>query len=341
MRTFYRRFAQTLAAGHDVVLVAVTASSGSVPRGSGARMLVTARGRLCGTIGGGAVEHRCEELAQEVLRSRSSSAQRFRLYPNDVADLGMICGGAVEAFFRFFPGHDEKTLALLDTIETCFLRWEPFWTVFRMDDGATGIYSAATGPMGLSLPQEVLDALPQKPTRIETPQGDYYCEQILCPGKVYLFGGGHVSQALAPVLERVRFRCVVVEDRPEFLTPDLFPEQTERILTPGNDLSPVVPRIGPEDYICIMTRGHVNDFEVQRQVMKTPARYIGVIGSARKKKSVWERLMACGYTEKDFENVVSPIGLDIASETPDEIAISIAAQLILVRAGRPRDEWCK
>ena len=88
-----------------------------------------------------------------------------------------------------------------------------------------------------------------------------------------------------------------------------------------------------DDCVCIMTRGHKDDMLIQRQVMRSPVQYIGVIGSARKQKTVKEQILAAGYTEADFEYVVSPIGINIGAETPAELAVSIAAQLIRFRAG--------
>ena len=92
--------------------------------------------------------------------------------------------------------------------------------------------------------------------------------------------------------------------------------------------------IGPEDYISIMSRGHSMDLELEDQALRTPARYIGVIGSRHKVKTIDGKLMERGHTKEDLERAISPIGLDIGGETPEEIAISIAAQMIAVRAGK-------
>lgn len=92
--------------------------------------------------------------------------------------------------------------------------------------------------------------------------------------------------------------------------------------------------VGPDDYVVVMTRGHMYDTVVQAQALKTPCRYIGVIGSRHKKAGVFQKLMDMGFTEKDLQRITTPIGLDIAAETPAEIAVSIAAQLIGIRAER-------
>ena len=161
----------------------------------------------------------------------------------------------------------------------------------------------------------------------------YYSEKLLQPGRVYIFGGGHIAKALVPVLQGADFRCVVLDDRPDFIAPERFPG-AETLQIDPSDISAVTGQFSEDDCVCIMTRGHKDDMLIQRQVMRTPVRYIGVIGSARKQRTVKEQILASGYSEADFKNVVSPIGLDIGAETPAELAVSIAAQLIRVRAGR-------
>ena len=157
-------------------------------------------------------------------------------------------------------------------------------------------------------------------------------ERSACPGRVYIFGGGHVSQKLVPALAAVEFRCVVLENRVEFCTPALFPEAEEVRLIDYAQAAQEVTLTG-DDYVVVMTRGHRDDLLIQSQVMGTPVRYIGVIGSKRKTAAVTAALKEMGFQDEDFRRVHAPIGLPIRSETPAEIAVSITAQLILVRAG--------
>jgi len=160
----------------------------------------------------------------------------------------------------------------------------------------------------------------------------YYSEKLLQAGKVYIFGGGHVAQELVPALARVGFRCIIVEDRPEFTRPELFEGVEATKLLETTRLDSLVPEITEDDLICIMTRGHKDDFEVQRVMLKSKAYYIGCIGSRNKIAAINAKLMECGYTQADLDRITKPIGLDICSETPAEIAVSIAAQLIMARA---------
>ena len=236
-------------------------------------MLVSAQGRIAGTIGGGAVEYRSEQLAREALAAGRSRVERFQLRPNEVQDLGMICGGDVEVSFRYLAGGDEAAIA---------------WA--REEEA-----------------------------------------RLTPSGRVYLFGGGHVAQALVPALAAVDFRCVVLEDREDFCRPELFPGVEETRLIQNGDPA-AYAGITAEDYVAVMTRGHKDDFTVQAQALKTPAKYIGVIGSRKKTAAVFAKLRDMGYTDADLQRITTPIGLSIKAETPAEIAVSIAAQLIQLRA---------
>ncbi len=342
MKQLFETLQAVLDGGEDAVLVTIVASSGSAPRGAGARMLVTKKGRVCGTIGGGAVEYRAEALAGEILRTKRSRQENFRLFPNDVADIGMVCGGAVDVYFRYISAGDEAFRRLLGQLLPLFSAPEPVWLITELSEGGLSVWNEKTGLLGEPVPQEALDAAGARPVRCPLGGKTYYVEKLHQPGRVYIFGGGHIGQALAPVLLAADFPCTVLDDREEYLRPALFGGAETRRIDPA-DISDVLRELTEFDYVCIMTRGHKDDMLVQKQVMRSPVRYIGVIGSARKQRTVKEQILALGYDESEFEKVVSPIGLDIGADSPAEIAISIAAQLIMVRAGKgtgPKD-WKK
>ena len=151
---------------------------------------------------------------------------------------------------------------------------------------------------------------------------------------VYVFGGGHVSQKLVPILASVDFHCIVLDDRPEFTDPALFPDAAETILCDFDHLDQSIS-ITDADYCCVMTRGHAYDTIVQAQLLATPACYIGVIGSLAKRAGVFHRLVEeYGIDERELDRIITPVGLNIKAETPAEIAISITGQMIQVRAER-------
>ena len=335
MKQMLKLMADRLSAGEALVLVTVTASSGATPRGAGARMLVAKEGRLCGTIGGGAVEYRSEQIALQVLEKQVSGQQDFSLTRDDVQNLGMICGGDVNVFFHYIPDGDPETLNLVHKPLELFETGEAFWLLSDIAKGGTlSLYTRKDGVFGPEVPQWVLSQLPRQPKLLKQEAESWCVEQINGSGRVYIFGCGHVSQELEPVLTHVGFRCVVMDDRAEFAKRELFPSAEEVKLIDFTRISDFVS-IGEEDYVCVMTRGHAFDTVIQAQVLKQRPCYVGVIGSKKKAAGVRKILKEeYGLSEDELNIVTTPIGISIDAETPAEIAVSIAGQMIQVRAQR-------
>ncbi len=333
MKEMFLNMRQKLTAGEDLVLVTVIASSGATPRGAGARMLVGREGRICGTIGGGAVEYRSQQIALGLLRDKTSVEQDFSLTRDDVQNLGMICGGAVKVYFRFLPAFDPQVLAITEKALALLETGDDLWLLTEISNGGRlGLYTREDGFLGIDGPKWLEEKLSHKPIRVTEEGRDFYAEQTSAAGKVYVFGCGHVAQELVPVLSHVGFRCVALDDRPEFANQALFPTAQSVGLIDFTDIFKTVT-LTEKDFVCVMTRGHAYDAVIQAQVLRTPACYIGVIGSAHKKAGVFQKLREeYGFTDRDFARITSPIGLNIKAETPAEIAISIAAQMIQVRA---------
>lgn len=320
----------------SLVIVTVTASSGAVPRGAGSHMLVSRQGRLWGTIGGGTVEYRSEQIALQVLESGSAREQDFSLTKDDVQELGMICGGEVHVCFSYLRKKDKIALELAHRAEQYLADGRGLWLILNLSQGGRlALYTRETGFLGMEDIDGFERRLGRCPCRIQENDQDYFTEQIGVSDKVYIFGGGHVSQQLVPLLARTGFRCVVLEDRPEFADSSLFPDAVDVKLIDFQKIDQWIT-VGKDDYACIMTRGHAYDTIIQAQLLRTPVYYIGVIGSAAKKAQVYEQLHAQGFTSEDTGRIISPIGLPILAETPEEIAVSITAQMILQRAKRKK-----
>jgi xanthine dehydrogenase accessory factor len=160
---------------------------------------------------------------------------------------------------------------------------------------------------------------------------DFFIDPLPLPERVYIFGGGHVGFHVASLAKKVGFDYIVIDDRAEFASAERFPEAFRLIVAdPGavaEDLA-----VGDHDYLVIVTRAHMDDYQVLRGVIRKPARYIGMIGSAAKRKQLFHQLRTTdGIPEDLLRTIHSPIGIDIGSETPEEIAVSIVAELIQVR----------
>lgn len=278
MKKIMQKLLNEMENGNTTVLVTVTGSDGSTPRGTGAAMLVDRSGLIAGTIGGGAVEKESIGLAADLLTDASSGPEiihHFRLHPNEAEDIGMICGGNMTVKLRRICPDDAD-----------------------MKEDA------------------------QK----------YLTDEQNAPRAV-LFGGGHCSRALAPVLASVGFRIVVMDDRAEMVTAERYPMAEERIVGDFEHLDDYLT-LGPGDYIVIMTSGHAFDYQVESQVLRKESAYVGAIGSKTKVAAINRRLLEDGIPQDVIDRVHSPIGLKIKAKTPEEIAVSIAAEIIYERAVR-------
>lgn len=158
-----------------------------------------------------------------------------------------------------------------------------------------------------------------------------FVEDFKVRSKAYIFGGGHVAKALEPVLRHIDFDTCIIDDRADYANQERFPE-SETIVC--SDFEHCFDEIDPDEdsYLIIVTRGHKGDLTVLRQALKKPHAYLGMIGSMRKNRLLYDQLMEEGFTEEELAQVHAPIGLDIGSETPEEIGVSIAAEIIQVRS---------
>jgi xanthine dehydrogenase accessory factor len=165
---------------------------------------------------------------------------------------------------------------------------------------------------------------------------DVFIEPILPPALLYVFGAGHVSAALYKAALAAGFDITVIDDRESYANRERFPLAREVV---ADDFDQAMSQLKPTEaaYIVIVTRGHRDDMRVLRWAVQTPARYIGMIGSKRKTISIFRELQKEGLRAELFDRVHAPIGLDIGAVTPEEIAVSIAAELIAVRRKSERE----
>ncbi len=325
MRELLEQSIRRLSEGQSVVWCVILASSGSTPRGPGAKMAVFADGTTAGTVGGGAVEFQAVEFAK-TLREGTAVTRDYDLYSGGSADVGMVCGGHVRiGYFSLEPDSAALLQALLMSQEgnapskrrTCLeLGMESNRASIKLL-GEPDLHSEAA-------------PLPAVPTLLEQDCGFRYVEPIGRDYRVYIFGAGHVSAALVPVLLPLGFPMTVVYPRPELADAARFPGAA--VLCADFEPLPASVNITDRDYVVVMTPGHEKDLAVLRQVLRTPAGYIGCIGSRKKTAFVNQALREAGFSEEALSRIHAPIGLPIGARTPEEIAISIAAELILHRA---------
>jgi xanthine dehydrogenase accessory factor len=333
-----------LGAGESLAVATILTRSGSAPRTAGTKMIIRANGDISGTIGGGLVEARTQEAAREIFTTRQSRTYAFDMTGAAADTMDMICGGVVEILLEYVDATDETRtvfeawLAALQTGRDCLLI-----TPLPAEKQAPTLkrcllYADAScfGPTLLpqQLRQNLLTAADgsRYPMLIDVMGSLFFVEPSHAPTTLYLFGAGHVSRPTAALASMVGFRTVVLDDRAEFANRQRFPEAQEILVVPSFDDCMTPLGIDRHSFLVILSRGHLHDQNLLRQAVQTSAGYIGMIGSLGKRDKIYQNLQAEGIPKQTLDNVFSPVGIAINAETPQEIAVSIVAELIKVRA---------
>ncbi len=323
--------------GRRAVLVTPLRSAGSVPLSFQSKLILRDDGSSAGTVGGGALEARALAAAREVIGGDEARLLDFELTQSEAVEGGMICGGRCTVLLEpISPARDADLFAALARAEEA---GEPVVaiTLLSPEAGPRKLALTADGRL-LGEPQaEVAPLLREsaeralkagRPLFIERPVKAHF-DPLLPHPRAYLFGAGHIALPVAHLADLVGFRVVVIDDRAEFANRERFPRAAEVVVATVEEAFRL--GIGEDGYIVTITRGHALDEEVVAHALRTPARYLGMIGSKRKVAAVLERLRKRGFSESDLARIHAPIGLDIEAETVEEIAVSIVAEMIAVR----------
>jgi len=336
--------------GEDVVLATVIDSSGSTPRSTGSQMVVRANGTISGTIGGGLVEAEAMRLAKEVFKTGIAQTKTIELMGLDVASVDrMICGGRMEVLLERIaarPENQERFKSLAKALQenpksylvTDLGKSEDHRGMMKrcLIQGGSVIWGDFSYPVSWLESLVLWTSKERLPKVLEIETERFFVEPAVSAATVYLFGAGHVSQQVALVASMVHFRTVVLDDRSEFANQERFPQADEVKVLVSFDQAFADLQIDSESYLVIVTRGHLHDKAVLAQALRTDAGYVGMIGSRRKRDIVYQALLKEGFSQHDIDRVHSPIGVNIGGETPEEIAVSIVAELIKERSERNR-----
>ncbi len=330
MMDIYEIIEQYLKEGKRGILATVIYRAGSAPRDVGAKMLVGEDGKIYGTIGGGRLEADACSEAKCMMNKGEPRIMNVRMDSSAVADDGMLCGGNVdvllEPVLQKYAGVYKKIGEMLQEdargiVVTKF--GSGVFTKTLIDEDA-----AITGDI---LPEKEVEELGNYLSEKRPYISDgIVVEPLRSPSVLYIFGAGHVSQFLARIAEIVDFHVVIIDDREEFANRERFPDADEIIV---DDFHAVFDRLSftGKEYVTIVTRGHQYDAYVLEEALRRRTKYVGMIGSRRKVKIVLDHMRKIGFDEETVAGVHAPIGLSIHAETPQEIAVSIVAELIAVR----------
>ncbi|HHW06029.1 MAG TPA: XdhC family protein [Clostridia bacterium] len=319
----------SMTTGEKVALATIIGTKGSTPRQKGVSFLVFADGRTVGTIGGGCGEAEVKKAALMAMDQGRMKIHQVDMTADIAADEGMVCGGMMDVViepvpdpepFRLMAACQEKN----ETVYSCLVvQGDPGLLGKRAVYDAAGSYLGGTPVLDRLQPDWLLD----EPQLVEAPNGNrLFIQPIVPPHTLLILGGGYIAQALAAMAAYLDFEIAVVDDRPDFANTRLFP-RAQVICSSFAQALREYPITG-STYVVIVTRGHRYDAECLRQVITSPAAYIGLIGSRRRTRLLFDQLEEEGYAREDLNKVKTPIGLDIGGETPAEIAVSILAEII-------------
>ncbi len=352
MKNIHVRLLELLKKGEQLALATIIQTKGSTPQIPGASALFSAEGRLEGTLGGGLLEFEAEKEILQSLKEKASRLSDFFLKEDISAEEGAICGGEAKILIDTSP---EEHLDSFQELNQCLSKRQP---------GILATFISLISAEKISLLREWVERKEKQDMSLKSPFSPFQKEiekafsegkpSLLkaggkkAPGKtkesllfleptfplpqLVIAGAGHIGQALTRLGSFLNFEVTVIDDRPEYANKKMLPEADHILVEEIGKAVQNFPTSG-DTYLVIVTRGHRHDGEALRQCIASQAAYVGMIGSRRKIKLMRKKFLEKGWATPDqFDRVHAPIGLDIQSKTVEEIAISIAAQLVLVRS---------
>ena len=338
-----------LSDGQPCVLATVVRTQGSTPQKSGAMLLVREDGTGVGTLGGGCVEGDIWFAAREILHNHGGPEFKNYYLNEDIAARdGLVCGGTMYFYLEpFWEGTDflEIGAQVLEAYEGGDA--VALATVVNVTAGATNLGAklllrldgSVAGSLGSSQLDEKATAVGERVAQVgavenfTTDDGiEVFVEGFTTPPTLVMVGGGHVGKATADLAHTLGYRVFVVDDRPEFANEERYP-YAEQTLVTGYEGWADHLSVNVNSYVVVATRGHRYDDMALESALSTKARYIGLLGSRRKTLMIYQRLLQQGIPLERLEQVRAPIGLDIGGLTPEELAVSVMSEIIMVRRG--------
>ncbi len=353
MRDILDKTLEQIRTGAGGALATLVRASGSTPQKPGSSALFDEQGLKAGTIGGGLLESEVQHIAKSVVISGASDHFYFNLNADQDSD-GAICGGEADVLIDATPSDH---LAVFEKIEESLSGNEDGFLLTLVgslhDSGRTLRRHWISGKGQDDLPKNMNPGIKAKVLEHLKPALSHgfveinlesfihpvemaYLEHIKPMPHLVIAGGGHIGQALAHLGSLLEFEITVVDDREEFASADHIPEANHLVV---EDIGTAMREIvyGQDTYVVIVTRGHKQDSEALKACIGTAAAYIGMIGSSRKVGIIKKKFLTEQWANREqWSSLHTPIGLDIGSQTVQEIAISIAAQLVEVRSNKKR-----
>ena len=316
-------------------LTTVARRRGSLPMSATAKMLVTEQGARLGTVGGGCLEAEIIARAREVLAQGTPAISEHTLNAAAAGDYGLTCGGTAVMFIE--PVFPDAHLAAVYTGCARLMHGDErgiLATGIDWSGGTAKLLVHSGVQVGRGDARMASAALALDP-RGEEPRfdGDVLLETIAGRPRLVVFGGGHVGARVAEAAAFAGWRVTIVDDRPEFSDATRVPFAEQVITADYRDAASVVS-FDADSYVVVATRGHEHDAIVVDQLARRELRYLGMLGSRRKVALTWTLLESWGVDRTALDRVHAPVGLAIGADTPEEIAVSVVAEMIAARRAR-------
>ncbi|MFN2400717.1 MAG: XdhC family protein [Gemmatimonadaceae bacterium] len=313
-------------------LASVARRRGSLPMSASAKMLVTASGARLGTVGGGCLEAEITERALAAMERREPAVSEHTLNSELAGDYGLTCGGTAVMFIE--PVFVDETLGMVYAECAAVLARGEQGVMATCCDWSSGVEKVLVSGgriVGSTRPFLRSAALAADPL-FELPrlEDSLFIDPIIGAPRLVVFGGGHVGASVAEAAAFAGWRVTVVDDRSEYADSSRLPFCERAVVSDYHDI-PATLAIDASTYIVVATRGHQHDAVVVEQLARLETRYLGMIGSRRKVALTWRILEAAGVPPECLERVHAPMGISIGADSPEEIAVSVVAEMIAER----------
>jgi xanthine dehydrogenase accessory factor len=350
MKNIYGQILNKYSGGSSLVLATVIRTQGSTPQKPGSSALFGKSGLISGTVGGGILEGKVQGIALKAIKARESGIYDFFLDKDITEKEEAICGGQISILIDARP---QNHIKVFNQMNESLANRTPGVLITQVDTGTNKQvlirrywlteYDKTSIPEQLMqkiepevhslLAKQASEAYRELEYKIPDQQSSVLCflETVFPPCQLIIAGAGHIGKALAHLGQLLDFEVTVVDDRPDFANSKNIPDADYLVV---EEIGKAMQRLkkSQDTYIVIVTRGHKDDAEALKPCISSGAAYVGMIGSkskiARMKAEFIKKRWA---TEDQWNEVYAPVGLDIKSKSVEEIAVSIAAQLILVR----------
>jgi xanthine dehydrogenase accessory factor len=319
--------------GDRIALATVVAVKKSAPRPPGAKMAVNESGEIIGAVSGGCVEGAVIEVADEVLRGGQPRLVHFGIPDEDAWDVGLPCGGEIDVWVQTYePGRfTDIASAGGRAAEVTLLEGERAGAKVLFEEDGSSSGSLGSPELDAQARDAAEDLLWAETSEL---RGPLFVDLVAPAPRLILFGAVPIAAALCTLARAAGWRPYVVDPRRRFATQDRFPDAEQVLAAWPDDAFAQLGGIDPDTSIAVLTHDPKLDDAALAIALRSPARFVGAMGSRRAQESRRERMVAAGFSDEELARLSAPVGLDLGAVSAEETALSILAEVVAARHGR-------